>query len=96
MEQTYRSQIFAHLGRVAGMFEALGSGDVIDKATQQHPARPIVTAGNAVKAMVRNGLGLVNQRLSLVSQFVQNTPPARLIAPAMAPAHLNDDTLGRA
>ena len=96
MEQTYRSQIFDHLGLVAGMVEDLGSGDVIDKATQQHPAMPIVTAGNAVKAMGRNGLGFVNQRLDLVPQFFQHTPTARLIAPAMAPAHLNDDTLGRA
>jgi hypothetical protein len=36
MEQTYRSQIFDHLGLVAGMCEELGIGDVIDKATPQH------------------------------------------------------------
>jgi transposase len=96
MEQTYRSQILDHLGLVAGMFEELGIGDVIDKATQQNPERQIVTAGNAVKAMVLNGLGFVNQRLYLVPQFFQNKPTSRLIAPAIAPAHLNDDTLGRA
>lgn len=96
MEQIYRSQIFDHLGLVAGMFAELGLGDGIDKATQQNPARQIVTAGNAVKAMVLNGLGFVNQRLSLVPQFFQNTPTSRLIAPAIAPAHLHDDTLGRA
>jgi transposase len=96
MEQTYRSQILDHLGLVAGMFEELGIGDVIDKATQQNPEMQIVTAGNAVKAMVLNGLGFVNQRLYLVPQFFQNKPTSRLIAPAIAPAHLNDDTLGRA
>ena len=96
MEQTYRSQICDHLGLVAGMFEELGIGDVIDQATQQNPAMQIVTAGNAVKAMVLNGLGFVNQRLYLVPQFFQNKPTSRLIAPAIAPAHLHDDTLGRA
>jgi hypothetical protein len=96
LEQTYRSHIFDHLGRVAGLVEALGLGDGIDKATPQHPARPIVTAGNAVKAMGLNGLGLVNPRLSLVPQLFQNTPPAPRIAPAMAPAHRHDETLGRA
>jgi hypothetical protein len=37
MEQTYRSQIFDHLGLVAGMCDELGIGDVIDNATQQNP-----------------------------------------------------------
>ena len=96
MEQTYRSQIFDHLGLVAGMFEELGMGDVIDKATQQNPDMQIVTAGNAVTAMVLNGLGFGNQRRYLVPQCFQNTPTSRLIAPAIAPAHLTDDTLGRA
>jgi transposase len=96
MEQTYRSQIFDHLGLVAGMFEELGLGDVIDQATQQHPEMQIVTAGNAVKAMVLNGRGFVNQRLYLVPQVFQHKPTSQLIAPAIAPAPLNDDTLGRA
>jgi len=51
MEQTYRSQILDHIGLVAFMFEELGIGDVIDKATQQNPEMQIVTAGNAAKAL---------------------------------------------
>jgi Domain of unknown function (DUF4277) len=78
------------------MCEALGLGDVIDQATPQHPARPIVTAGTAVKAMGLNGLGCVPQRLDLVPQFFQPKPTSRLSAPARAPAQLNDETLGRA
>jgi Domain of unknown function (DUF4277) len=96
MEQTYRRHIFDHRGLVAGMCEALGLGDGIAKATQHHPAMPIVTAGNAVTAMVRNGLGCVNQRLDLVPQCCQHTPTSRRIAPAMAPAPRHDETLGRA
>ena len=94
--QSYRTQILDHLGLVAGMFEELGITEVIDKATQQDPGMRIVTAGHAVKAMVLNGLGFVNQQLYLVPHFFQNKPISRLIAPAIQASHLNDDTLGRA
>jgi Transposase len=56
----------------------------------------IVTAGHAVKAMVLNGLGFINQQLYLVPHFFQNKPISRLIAPGIQASHLNDDTLGRA
>ena len=69
---------------------------MIDEATQQNPEMRIVTAGQAVKAMVLNGLGFVNQQLYLVPHFFQNKPTHRLIAPGISSAHLNDDTLGRA
>jgi transposase len=94
--QPYRTQILDHLGLVAGMFEELGIAEVIDQATKQDPERRIVTAGHAVKAMVLNGLGFVNQQLYLVPHFFQNKPLARLIAPGIQASHLNDDTLGRA
>ena len=96
MEPTYRSQIVDHLGLVAGMFDELDIGDVIDKATQQNPEMRDLTVGEAVKAMVLNGLGFVNQALYLVPRFFQNKPTSRLIAPRVAPAQLNDDALGRA
>jgi transposase len=86
MGESYRSQVLDHLGLVAGMFDELGIGEVIDKATQQNPAMQIVTAGNAVKAMVLNGLGFVNQQRYLVPHFFQNKPTARLIAPPSKPS----------
>ena len=94
--QSYRTQILDHLGLVAGMFEELGIAEVIDHATQQDPDMRIVTAGHAVKAMVLNGLGFVNQQLYLVPHFFQHKPISRLIAPGIQASHLNDDTLGRA
>jgi len=94
--QPYRTLVLDHLGLVAGMFEELGITEVIDKATQQDPAMRIVTAGHAVKAMVLNGLGFINQQLYLVPHFFQNKPLSRLIAPGIQASHLNDDTLGRA
>jgi transposase len=95
-QPTYRSQVLDHLGLVAGMFDELGLGDVIDQATQQNPEMRDLTVGEAVKAMVLNGLGLINQALSLVPRFFQHKPTSRLIAPHVAPAQLNDDALGRA
>jgi transposase len=78
------------------MFEALGITEIIDRATKQDPEMRIVTAGHAVKAMVLNGLGFLNQQLYLVPHFFQNKPISRLIAPGIQASHLNDDTLGRA
>jgi len=97
MPHPYRSQILDHLGLVAGMFDELGIGEVIDRATRHHPETRIVTTGDAVKAMVLNGLGFVNQQLYLVSRFFQDQPTSRLLAPLLIEAqHLNDDALGRA
>jgi hypothetical protein len=67
--QPYRTQVLEHLGLVAGMFEELGITEVIDQATKQDPEMRIVTAGHAVKAMVLNGLGFLNQQLYLVPIF---------------------------
>ena len=95
-QPTYHSQILDHLGLVAGMFDELGIGDVIDQGTQQNPEMRDLTVGEAVKAMVLNGLGFVNQALYLVPRFFQQKPTSRLISPRVAPAQLNDDALGRA
>ena len=93
---TYRSQVLDHLGLVAGMFDELGIGDVIDQATHQDPEMRDLTVGEAVKAMVLNGLGFINQTLYLVPRFFQHKPTYRLISPRVAPEQLNDDALGRA
>jgi transposase len=94
--QLYRTQILDHLGLVAGMFDELGIGDVLDQATHQNPEMRDLTVGEAVKAMVLNGLGFINQALYLVPRFFQNKPTSRLISPRVAPTQLNDDALGRA
>ena len=95
-QSAYRSQVLDHPGLVAGMFDELGIGDVLDQATQQNPELRDLTLGEAVKAMGLNGLGLINQALYLVPRFFQNKPTSRLIAPRVAPKQLNDDALGRA
>ena len=92
----YRSQVLDHLGLVAGMFDELGIGDVIDQATQQDPQMRDLTVGEAGKAMVLNGLGFVNQALSLVPSFFHNKPTYQLMSPRVTSHQLNDDALGRA
>jgi transposase len=95
-QPTYRSQVIDHLGLVAGMFDELGIGEIIDQATQQNPELRDLTVGEAVKAMVLNGLGFINQALYLVPRFFHNKPTYQLISPRVTPQQLNDDALGRA
>ena len=97
MPHCYRSQLLDHLGLVAGMFDELGLGEVIDRAPRHHSETRIVTTGDAVTAMVLNGLGFVNQQLYLGPRFCQDKPTSRLLAPWLIEAqHLNDAALGRA
>src|SRR5215216_1917870 len=83
MPHPYRSQVLDHWGLVAGMCDELGIGEVIDRATRHHPDTPIVTTGDAVKAMVLNGLGCVNQQLSLVSLLFHAKPTAIFLLPIL-------------
>jgi hypothetical protein len=79
------------------MFDALGMGEVIDRATRHQPEPRLVTTGDAVKAMVRNGLGVVHQQLALGPRLFQEKPISRLLAPVLLEAHhLHDAALGRA
>jgi hypothetical protein len=91
MPQPSRRQIVAHLGLMAGMFDARGIAAVIDQATQPPPETRIVTVGHAVKAMVLNGLGFVKQQLSLVPRLLHHKPTHRLMAPGLEAKHRNDD-----
>ena len=71
---TYWSQVLDHLGLVAGRFDALGLGDVIDQATHQHLDMRDLTGGEAVNAMVLKGLGLIKHARSLVPRCFHNKP----------------------
>ena len=92
----YKSCTLAHVGLVGGMYEELGIGEVIDRAVPQDEERRFVSVGQAVKAMVLNGLGFVNQRLCLIPHFFQDKPTERLLGAGIGPEHLNDDVTGRA
>jgi len=93
---SYRTQVFDPWGLVAGMLEALGITEGIARATQQDPARRMVTGGQAVKAMVLNGWGFLHPPHSLGPHFFHHTPLSRRVAPGMQARQRHDDTLGRA
>src|SRR5512144_6885 len=85
-----------HRGLVAGMYDELGIGEVLDGAIAQDTDQRHVTIGQAVKALVVNGLGFINRALYLTPQFFADKPTERLIGPGIRAEHLNDDVLGRA
>ena len=62
-------------------------GDVVDQVTQQDLKMWDLTTGEAVKAMVLIGLGVINQALYLVPRFFQNQPTSPLISPRVAPTN---------
>jgi transposase len=66
----------------------------IDQILGTHP-QEIVTAGQAVKAMILNGLGLVSAPLYLFEKFFVGKATEHLLGEEISPEHLNDDRLGR-
>jgi hypothetical protein len=80
MAHTGRRHMGDPVGLVAARLDALGRREVMDQARQQTPAMRSVTAGTAVTAMGRNGLGVVHQPLDLVPHVCPQTPLARLCA----------------
>ena len=94
--QIHKSETLEHLGLVAGMFDELGIGDLLDELVPQDLSQRKVSVGQALKAMVLNGLGFANRRLYLMPEFFRNKPTERLVGAGISPEHLNDDTLGKA
>lgn len=83
-----------HLGIVAGAFDELNIGSVIDRLipkTRHHH----LTHGQVLKAMALNGLGFVERRLYLYPEFFSDIAIDRLLGTAIQTDHLNDDLLGR-
>jgi transposase len=94
--QKIKSKTLDHLGLVAGMYDELGIGDIIDEAIEQDEEKRKVSIGQAVKAMVLNGLGFVNQRRHDFPQFFQDKPVDRLIGEDIEAEMLNEHVMGRA
>lgn len=96
MAEGYSSKAIAHLGLISGVCKEFDIAGQIDKLIPVRSQEHHVTTGQAVEAMILNGLGFVNQRLYLVSKFFEDKPVGRLIAEGIEAEHLNDDRLGRA
>ena len=88
------SKTLDHLGLVSGMYDELGIGETLDELIPQDTEQRHVSIGQAVKAMVLNGLGFADSPLYLTPHFFEDKPVERLIGEGIEAAHLNDDTLG--
>ncbi|MCI5138148.1 MAG: DUF4277 domain-containing protein [Candidatus Electrothrix sp. AR1] len=59
---------------VAGMYDELGLGELIDSLIPQDEDQRIVSVGQSVRAMVLNVLGFANQGLVLTSAILLKQP----------------------
>lgn len=83
----------AHLGIVAGIIDTLGIVEYIDKELpkKRHHA---VTHGEAIKALLLNGLGYVERRLFLMPEYFEDIATERLIKEGIKPDQLNQYVFG--
>ena len=83
-----------HLGIIAGVIKDLGIIEIIDRRIPPDGQQEITT-GEAVAAMIINGLGFSNRPLYLTPQFFENKPMALLFREGMEAEHFNRSKLGR-
>jgi transposase len=93
MEQV-RVERLDHLGVIASVIKDLGLIAMID--TRLVPDdQEVITPGEAVAAMILNGLGFANRPLSLTPQFFANKPLDRLFREGIEAEMFNRFKLGR-
>ena len=83
-----------HHGLVAGVIDDLQIPEIIDSCLPYN-GQENVTFGEAVKAMIMNGLGFTNRPISLTPQFFENLPLSDLFGHEVTPEDLNRHKLGR-
>lgn len=89
-----RVQDIDHSGIVAGVIDEMGLVEQINHRLGEHPLQ-VVSPGQAVKAMILNGLGFVSAPLYLFEQFFVGKATEHLIGAGVQAEHLNDDRMGR-
>jgi transposase len=77
------------------MVDELGIVEWIDRVLPKHQEKQIVSYGQAVKAMILNGLRFNQRTLYLTPLFFEDKPIEQLIGQGIESRHLNDDFLGR-
>ena len=83
----YSSKQLNHLGLVAGIYDELGIGQLIDQLIPKDQEKGIVSIGQLLKAMVLNGLGFAEQALYLTPHFFRDKPVERLIGEGIEAEH---------
>ncbi len=84
-----------HHGIVAGVIHDLGIASSIDELIGTS-SNENISVGEAVSAMIINGLGFTDQPLSLTEEFFAQLPTETLIGEGVSPDSLNRHRLGRA
>lgn len=92
--QAARTERLDHLGLIAAICFEIDLAGRIDEIVG--PTRRAVSVGQAVQAMVINGLGFVGRPLYLAPEFFANKPVDKLIGRGITADMLNDDSLGDA
>ncbi|MCG9603425.1 IS1634 family transposase, partial [Vibrio sp. Isolate31] len=83
-----------HLGLIAAFCHEVGLPGIIDRIIPKYSDHN-VSHGDAVLAMILNGLGFHSRTLHMFSDFFETKPVAKLLAKNIEAHHLTDDVLGR-
>lgn len=89
----YSNVTIGHLGIVAGIIDQLAIPDYISKAIPKS-RHHTVNHGDAVKALLLNGLGYNERRLYLMPEYFDDIATERLIGEGIKPEHLNQYLFG--
>jgi len=91
--QGLESKSLDHLGLVAGMYEVLGLGEVVDQALGVHPMAKL-SPGMCLKAMIVNGLGFTTRPLYLSASFIETKAVDQLMGEGIEASDITDKQLG--
>ncbi len=83
-----------HHGLVSGIVDELKLVEIIDSRIDVDD-QSVISTGEAVKAMILNGLGFSNRPLMLTPQFYENLPIEPLFREGLKAEHFNRHKLGR-
>jgi transposase len=83
-----------HLGLIAAFCHEIGLPKMIDAVIPKYSDHN-VSHGDAVLAMILNGLGFHSRTLHMFSDFFDTKPVSKLLAKDVQAHHLTDDVLGR-
>lgn len=83
-----------HLGLIAAFCHEIDLPGIIDRVIPKYSEHN-VSHGDAVLAMILNGLGFHSRTLHMFSDFFETKPISKLLAKDIEAHHLTDDVLGR-
>lgn len=72
----------SHLGLVAGVYDSLGIGDLIDELMPKKRCH-VISHGDAVKALILNSLGYFERRLYIMPDYFNDIATERLLGPGI-------------